>query len=353
MDMDLHIEENFPLAEMTTFKVGGAAKLFVRVESENELFQALEMASKSDHEVFILGGGSNILVSDEGFEGVVIHIDLKGATVAESNNGRVIVTAAAGEDWDEFVGFCVEQNLAGLECLSGIPGLVGGTPIQNVGAYGQEVSESIVSVKAFDRLSKTVKTLQNEDCGFEYRKSIFNTTEKDRYVVLEVQYSLAKNGAPKIVYGDLKATFEGREPSLIETRRAVCEIRESKGMLVRQGGLDAQSAGSFFKNPIVSREKLTDLELKMRQKDIVNVPHYSIDDNTVKIPAAWLIEQAGFQKGFTKGNAGLSTKHTLALTNRGNSTAEEILNLKNEIQQKVFGEFGIELNPEPNLIGFN
>ena len=236
--------------------------------------------------------------------------------------------------------------------MSGIPGLVGGTPIQNVGAYGQEVSETIVSVKILDRYSNKISTVSNEDCGFEYRKSIFNTTEKGRYIVFEVNYSLTKDGVPKIVYADLKSKFEGKVPSLMETREAVCAIRKSKGMLVRQGGLDAQSAGSFFKNPLVGRHRLSKIEKSLGKKGIETVPYYVVDDELVKIPAAWLIEQAGFARGYQKGNAGLSTKHTLALTNRGSATATEILGLKDEIQSEIENRFGIELVPEPNLIGF-
>lgn len=352
MCKDLKIAENIPLSGLTTFKIGGEARFFIRATTEVEIMQALQFADENGLETFILGGGSNVLISDEGFNGLVLQIDLKGISLTEKNDGSVLVTAGAGEDWDEFVAFCVSKNLAGVECLSGIPGLVGGTPIQNVGAYGQEVSETIVSVRVLDRISNNMETLAKAECGFEYRKSIFNTSERNRYIVLEVNYSLTKNGKPKIVYADLQSKFENETPGLNETREAVCEIRKSKGMLVRQGGLDAQSAGSFFKNPILSATRFAELETNLIGKGIESIPSYAIDDGSVKIPAAWLIEQAGFKKGFTKGNAGLSTKHTLALTNRGNATAEEILVLKSEIQNEILDRFGVELIPEPSFIGF-
>ena len=258
----------------------------------------------------------------------------------------------AGEDWDEFTAYCVKKNFAGIECLSGIPGFVGGTPIQNVGAYGQEVSETVSAVKVFDRKSKEILDLNNADCKFSYRSSLFNTTEKNRFIVLSVTYKLMKNGKPKIVYKDLIEFFDGKNPDLSETREAVCRIRAEKAMLVRQGGLDSHSAGSFFKNPIVSSEKFDKIVEIASSNGTENVPNFKVDEKNIKIPAAWLIERSGFQKGFQKGNAGLSTKHTLALTNRGNATAKEIIELKNEIQKTVKEKFGVELKIEPIFVGF-
>ncbi len=341
--MSLEIKQNVPLAELTTFKIGGKAHFFVSAKTENDVIDAVNFADKNKLELFILGGGSNILIADNGFAGVVLQINLKGIEVAEN-----IVTAKAGEDWDEFVKFCVNKNLQGIECLSGIPGFVGGTPVQNVGAYGQEVSETIINVKVYDRKLKELKVLDNLDCKFSYRKSIFNSDEKNRYIVLAVTYKFQINGKPKIVYKDLQTFFADKTPSLIETREAVCKIRAEKSMLVRQGGFDSQSAGSFFKNPIVEKAKLFQISEKIQ----LEIPNYKVDDNLVKIPAAWLIEKSGFSKGYIKGNAGLSTKHTLALTNRGNATAAEVLSLMAEIQQKVKQIFEIDLMPEPIFVGF-
>ena len=350
--MVFEIQKNVPLAAFTTFKIGGNARYFISAETENDVIEGLEFAEKNNLEVFILGGGSNILISDEGFDGLVLRISIKGISFSTEKDKTVYVIAQAGEDWDEFVAFCVENDLQGVECLSGIPGFVGGTPVQNVGAYGQEVSETIVSVSVFDRKSKEIKELTNAECGFAYRTSIFNTSAKNRFIVLAVTFALKQNGQPRIVYEDLKRHFEGKSPDLQETRRAVCEIRAGKAMLVRQGGADAQSAGSFFKNPIVSREKYAELKKLGEALGFKDIPNYKVDDQNVKIPAAWLIEKSGFHKGFTKGNAGLSTKHTLALTNRGSATAQEILGLKTEIQSKVKKLFGIELKTEPVFVGF-
>jgi UDP-N-acetylmuramate dehydrogenase len=343
----LKIEQNVLLAPLTTLKIGGAARFFVRAETERDVAEAFKFAEENGFELFVLGGGSNILVSDEGFDGLVLQIALKGISLKEN-----IVTAQAGEDWDDFVAFCVEQNLAGLECLTGIPGFVGGTPVQNVGAYGQEVSETIVSVRVFDRKSKQILELTNADCKFSYRTSIFNSTAKNRFIVLAVTYELKVDAAPKIVYKDLREFFGERRPNLRETREAVREIRAAKAMLVRQGGADANSAGSFFKNPVVRTEEFQRIAGLAKSFGVENVPYFKVDEASVKIPAAWLIEQSGFHKGYRRGNAGLSSRHTLALTNRGDATAAEILALKSEIQAKVKEKFGVELNPEPVFIGF-
>ncbi len=343
----LCLEENVPLAPLTTLKIGGAARFFVRAETENQVTEAFQFAEENEFELFVLGGGSNILIADEGFDGLVLQIALKGISVREN-----LVTAQAGEDWDEFVAFCVGKNLAGIECLSGIPGYVGGTPVQNVGAYGQEVSETIASVRVFDRKTKDLLELSNADCKFSYRTSIFNTTAQDRFIVLAVTFDLPAGGEPKIVYKDLREFFGDRQPNLAETREAVRRIRGEKAMLVRQGGLDANSAGSFFKNPVVSNEKFAEIVEIAKNSGIKNVPGFGVDDKSLKISAAWLIEQSGFHKGYRKGNAGLSTKHTLALTNRGNASASEILDLMVEIQLKVKENFRVELKPEPVFVGF-
>ncbi len=333
------------LAPLTTLKIGGAARFFVRAETENQVVAAFNFAEENGFDIFVLGGGSNLLVSDEGFDGLVLQIALRGISAKEN-----LVTAQAGEDWDAFCEFCVESNLAGVECLSGIPGLIGGTPVQNVGAYGQEVSETIMSVRVFDRKSKEILELTNADCKFAYRTSIFNSTDKNRFIVLAVTYRLDAGGEPKIVYKDLREFFGERRPTLRETREAVRMIRAEKAMLVRQGGADADSAGSFFKNPVVSNEQFQEMVKNFGDE---NVPGFKAGEESVKIPAAWLIEQSGFHKGYRVGNAGLSQKHTLALTNRGGATAREILLLKSEIQSKVKEKFGVELVPEPVFVGFS
>ncbi len=343
------IQENVPLAELTTFKIGGKARFFVRAKSETEIIEALEFAEQNSLDIFILGGGSNILIADEGFDGLVLQIALKGISTFAEKDGTIYVTANAGEDWDEFVKICVEKNLAGIECLSGIPGFVGGTPVQNVGAYGQEVSETIVSVRCFDRRAKEIKELTNAECGFAYRTSVFNTTRKNQYIVLAVTYALELNGEAKIVYADLKNYFGDKKPTLTETRNAVLKIRSAKSMVIDAADINTKSAGSFFKNPIVSKEKFAEMCALFGDK----IPSYAVDGETVKIPAAWLIEESGFQKGYVKGNVGLSTRHTLAIVNLGSAAAKDVLALKAEIQARVKKQFSVELKPEPIFVGFN
>ncbi len=325
------------------------ARYFADIDHEAQLREALQFAEHSGLSVFVLGGGSNVLMADSGFSGVVIHLVNKGVTFHKPRKDAALVTAAAGEDWDKFVQQCVARDLAGLECLSGIPGLVGGTPIQNVGAYGQEVSETIVTVRAFDRQSKRVVEMTNEDCHFSYRASVFNTSERDRYIVLSVTYKLKPHGEPALRYADLQKHFAQRKtpPTLQEVRDAVIAIRASKGMVIVPNDPDCQSAGSFFKNPIVTAETLAQIEAAA----LDNVPHFAAAKGLIKIPAAWLIEKAGFPKGYVHGRVGISTKHTLALINRSNATATELLTLVECIQKQVQERFGIALVPEPVWVG--
>ena len=339
--MSIKLEQNISLGPLTTFKIGGRARLFLRAERENDVAEAMLFAASDGVPVFVLGGGSNILVSDEGFDGLVLQIALKGIAI----QGEA-VTAKAGEEWDHFVEQCVAEDLAGVECMSGIPGFVGGTPVQNVGAYGQEVADTIEEVRCFDRTSKQIVTLRNADCGFTYRTSIFNTTDRDRYIVLEVKYRLAKGGAPKVSYSDLRQRFQGHSPTLKDVRNAVIEIRRQKSMVIDPSDPNSRSAGSFFKNPIVSRETLIRIE-----GEVGEVPFFDLGEQA-KIPAAWLIERSGFPKGFVHGNAGISSNHTLAMINRGDAKAADIVSLKNLIQEGVEAKFGIVLQPEPVFVGF-
>lgn len=347
--MPIKILENVPLAPMTTLQIGGPSRYFVTAETEDDVPLALDFAKLEGIEVFVLGGGSNLVVSDAGFNGLVLKIGLKGTEHTDENSDEVVIQAASGEDWDAFVAQCVDRGLAGVECLSGIPGSVGGTPVQNVGAYGQEVAETIVSVRCLDRQAMQFVELSNEECGFEYRKSIFNTAARERYIVVGVSYALKKNGFPKIVYKDLQEFFEGCSPTLKETRDAVLQIRRSKSMVIDPDDSNSCSAGSFFKNPIVPEEVLKEIAQDLL---IPNVPHFRVNEREVKIPAAWLIENAGFSKGFVHGNAGISTNHSLAIINRGGATAKEIISLKVLIQDAVEERFHIRLTPEPVFVGF-
>jgi UDP-N-acetylmuramate dehydrogenase len=348
------IRENVPLAPYTTLRIGGPARYFAGAHNEDQLLEALAYAADLGLPVFILGGGSNVLFADEGFPGLVLHVAIKG--IGWSSDG--VVTASAGEDWDEFVRQCVERELAGIECLSGIPGLVGGTPVQNVGAYGQEVSETITSVRVYDLPTNRIIELSNAACRFGYRSSIFNTIERGHYIVLAATFALNPRGEPAIHYPDLDSIFAGSStrPALKEVREAVRSIRSRKAMLLVPGDPDCCSAGSFFKNPIVTAAFFQRMTEDARARNTIandqEVPHYSVGDGRVKVPAAWLIEHAGFQKGYTRGRAGISSKHSLAIINRGGATAREVLGLANEIQERVRAKFGIYLQPEPVLAGF-
>lgn len=338
-------QENVRLAPYTTFRVGGPARWFAEAASEEDLVEALEFARDRDLPVFVLGGGSNLLVSDHGFPGLVLHIVLKGIERSQAG-GRVRFRAAAGEVWDDFVAETVAVDCAGLECLSGIPGSVGGTPVQNVGAYGQEVSESIVGVRALDRKSLLFVELGNADCAFGYRSSAFNSTLAGRYILTQVEFSLEQHGRPSIRYEDLKRAMDGREPTLEETRSVVRAIRRRKGMLIVEGDPDSRSAGSFFHNPIVPADQLSRLAAAAGI-DPDRVPHYPAGAGKVKIAAAWLLEHSGFPKGYVMGSAGLSSRHSLALINRQSATAADIAVLRDKIRAAVESRFGIYLEMEP------
>jgi UDP-N-acetylmuramate dehydrogenase len=343
------LQENVPLAPLTTFGVGGPARYFAEAEDEDDVVMALAFAKVRDLPVFVLGGGSNLLVSDSGYPGMVLRVAMKGVHL-ESAGDSILLAAAAGEDWDRIVGSCVETNLGGVECLSGIPGSVGGTPVQNIGAYGQEIADTLVSVRALDRETESVVELSREQCGFGYRTSIFNTTHRGRYIVLQVTYSLRKKGVPLLKYPDLQRRLQKstRPPTLAEVRSAVLEIRASKGMLIVDGDPDCRSAGSFFKNPIVSTADFAIINAAGDDK----VPHYPEADGKVKLSAAWLIEDAGIAKGFARGPAAVSRKHSLALVNSGGARAADIVALAREIRSTVYDRFGIRLIPEPVFVGF-
>lgn len=345
------MQKNVALAPLTTLKVGGAARFFVEAKTESEVLQAVSYARENNLPLFVLGGGSNILISDNGFKGLALKIALRGIS-SDQDKTEVLITTQAGEDWDQFVKFCVENNLQGVECMSGIPGTVGGTPVQNVGAYGQEVSETIFAVRVLEISSGKILEMKNAECNFAYRTSIFNTTHKNQFIVLAVTFCLKKNGEPKIVYKDLRQVFGERKPDLSETRQAVLQIRAAKSMVIDELDPNSKSAGSFFKNPVVLAEDFTEIERLAGQMGIENVPKFVVDNEKIKIPAAWLIENSGFHKGYKFGNVGISTKHSLAIVNLGNGRAQDILALKNEIQAKVKDKFDVLLKPEPIFIGF-
>jgi UDP-N-acetylmuramate dehydrogenase len=351
------IKENQPLAPFTTFGIGGQARWFVEATSEDEVVEATAWARDRGLALFVLGGGSNLLVSDAGFDGLVLRVGLRGIQV-DARAEAVTYHVAAGEEWDGFVERSVEDNCAGIECLAGIPGTVGGTPVQNVGAYGQEVASVIELVRAFDQEDRVFVEFSAGECGFGYRKSRFNSTDRGRFIVTQVDYRLTLGGAPTLKYADLQRAIaenlpEGGEPSLAEAAAAVRRVRQSKGMLLVEGDADCRSAGSFFKNPIVDEDQYRRIAAGS-DKDPPRFPAGARpeDRGRMKVPAAWLIEQSGFTKGYSAGAAGISSRHTLALVNLGGASAADVLALAEQIATAVEARFGLRLEMEPVMVGF-
>jgi UDP-N-acetylmuramate dehydrogenase len=340
--------------------VGGPSRYFFDAHSQQEAKDAVAYSAEHKLPLFVLGGGSNLVIADKGWPGLVLKISLAGVEF-EGDIQKMRFQAGAGENWDNLVALAVSKNCGGLECLSGIPGTVGGTPVQNVGAYGQEVSETITAVLALEIATGEIKEIRNADCGFAYRTSIFNTTHRGQYIVLEVAYLLRRNSQPRIEYADLKKFFSAAaapatgtdKPTLQQVRDAVRSIRQRKAMLIVEGDEDCRSAGSFFKNPIVTPAEADHIQaLAEKLAPGKSMPRYSAGQGYVKLAAAWLVEQSGFHKGYALGPVGISRKHTLAIVNRGGATAKDILALKDEIQKKVFDIWGVSLQPEPVFVGF-
>ena len=339
--------ENVPLARWTTFGLGGPARWFLEATSDEDVAAGVGWAREQGLPLFVLGGGSNLLVADGGFPGVVLRIAIGGIREAGSPE---VLEAGAGEDWDGVVAHAVARGLGGIECLSGIPGTVGGTPVQNVGAYGQEVSTSIRRVDAFDRQTERLVTLTPADLGFAYRRSILNSTAAGRYIVLRVTYELQRDAAPCIAYRDVAKVFAASStpPSLQQVRDAVRGIRHGKGMLIVEGDPDCRSAGSFFKNPVIEMAAFETLASRLDGE----LPRFPAADGFVKVPAARLIEAAGFARGHRRGGAAISSKHTLALVNRDHASATDVVHLAREIRDTVRDRFGVTLVPEPIFLGF-
>lgn len=342
------------MAPLTTLGIGGAARWFVQARSETEIAEACAWARQRGLPLFVLGGGSNVLIADAGFDGLTLHVALDGIELNDE-----LLRAAAGVSWEQCVRRSTDADLAGIECLAGIPGTVGGTPVQNVGAYGQEVASVIECVRAFDREADVFVEFTNFECGFAYRRSRFNTTDRGRYVVTRVDYRLKAGGAPTVRYPDLARELrEIDRPGLLEVAAAVRRIRKNKGMLMIEGDPNCRSAGSFFKNPVVAADRVPQIAEKGAGLSWTKVPpQFAAGPGQVKLSAAWLIEEAGFYRGYRLGRAGLSGKHTLALVNygdadKGGATAAEILALAEKIQAAVNERFGIRLELEPELIGF-
>jgi UDP-N-acetylmuramate dehydrogenase len=342
-------EAAVPLGPLTTLGIGGRARWLVRATTAEEVGAAHAWSRDEALPLFVLGGGSNLVVADAGFDGVIVQIALAGLDVSRDGE-ETVVRAGAGESWDTLVAAAVARGLAGLECLSGIPGSVGGTPVQNVGAYGQEVAETIREVTVFDRTDARLTAISRDRCGFAYRTSRFKREDAGRFVICDVRFAL-RPGPATITYPDVVREFEGRSAASVtlgEVRRAVLAIRRRKGMVIDPSDVDTRSVGSFFMNPVVA----PDVRERLASEARGPVPGFSMPDGTVKIPAAWLIERAGFVRGYRHGRVGVSSKHPLALVNLGDATARELVALAVEIKRRVADRFGVGLRPEPAFVGF-
>ncbi|TDQ05571.1 UDP-N-acetylmuramate dehydrogenase [Labedaea rhizosphaerae] len=351
LPLGTNVRSAVPLAGYTTLRLGGPAARFVAASTSAEVVEAVRDADRAGEPLLVLGGGSNVVVGDDGFDGTVVHIASEGTHIDTAAPGEVQLTVEAGANWDVVVAGTVSAGLGGLECLSGIPGLVGATPVQNVGAYGVEVSQLLVSVDLLDRASGEVRTMTAPELGLGYRTSVLKGT--DRAVVLRVRFMLTDDGlSAPVRYGEL-ARVLGVEPGdrvpVADARAAVLDLRRGKGMVLEPGDYDTWSAGSFFTNPIVPETMVG--ELMARTGD--GVPIYPAHEGHRKVSAAWLIDQAGFTKGFAGpgGRVSLSTKHTLALTNRGSASTEDLLELARTVRDGVYDAFGVTLRAEPVLIG--
>lgn len=337
------LQEDVRLAPYTTLRVGGPARFFAEARSEAELLEAFRWAGEHTVRLAVIGGGSNLLVADEGFDGLVVRMAEQGI----QRQGELF-DVAAGEPWDGLVDAAIEAGYGGLECLAGIPGTVGASPVQNIGAYGQEVAHTIESVRALDRSAGTIVELSAAQCGFRYRKSLFNTNERDRYVITRVRFRLRANAAPNLSYADLQRWFAGRTeaPGLREVAEAVRAIRRGKGMVLIEGDPDTWSAGSYFKNPVIAADAVEHVA-EAAGVPAAEMPKWAAGEGCTKLSAAWLLERAGFGKGYRLGPAGLSTKHALAVTNRGGATCADLLRLEDTIRTGVRERFGVALEREP------
>lgn len=338
------------LAPLTTLGVGGAARWFVHADVEARIEAAHRWCADRQVPLFVLGGGSNLVVADRGIDGLVLQIGLHGVTF-ERLGDETRAVAGAGELWDGLVAACVSRGLAGVECLSGIPGTVGGTPIQNVGAYGQEVRGTLEGVTVFDRHDGAWRTLTTAECGLTYRTSRFKGADAGRFVVSRVAFRL-RPGPPTTTYADVASALEQRQiaaPTLADVRAAVLAVRRRKGMVVDEADADTRSVGSFFTNPVVPQAHRERISARAGQA----APGYAADGDRVKIPAAWLIEQAGFGRGDRDGRVGVSSRHTLALINCGGASAKDVIAFAARIKRVVADRFAVWLKPEPVFIGLD
>jgi UDP-N-acetylmuramate dehydrogenase len=343
--------ERVPLAPLCTLGVGGPARFFAEAAEEGDVLDALDWAARRRAAVHVLGGGSNVVVADAGVDGLVLRVAIRGIAVRQGPDA-VEVTAGAGEPWDDLVRLAVDRGWAGLECLSGIPGLVGATPIQNVGAYGQEVSQTVCAVRALDRSQRAIATLTPAECRFAYRDSLFKSGAPGRHVVLAVTYRLVAGGPPAVPYAEVARHLETRgvpSPSLADVRAAVLAIRRAKSMVIAPGDENRRSCGSFFVNPVVAADVAA--SVRSRAGGDPAMPCWPEPGGRAKLSAAWLIERAGFARGHRAGPVGLSSRHALAIVAHDGARARDVVAFARLVRDRVEDRFGIRLAPEPVFWG--
>lgn len=350
---EVQIKKNILLKPLTTLKIGGSARYFCEVKNEKELLDALSFSRRRKIPYFILGGGSNIVISDSGFPGIVIQNRIQGIEIIKKGK-KAEIRVGAGENWDRLVERCVNQNLAGMELLSAIPGTVGAAPVQNIGAYGQSADKIIKSVTAFDSYSNKTVMFSNSDCKFKYRNSLFKSSKKNRYVIIEVSFKLILNGKPNLsAYHEIEKYFKNykKMPKIADVRKAVIEIRSKKGMVIDSEVQSYKSVGSFFINPTIPKEDFTQIRRKLTETS--DSKWFFELSREYKISAAFLIEQSGFPKAYREGEVGVSPKHALSLINYGNANAADMIALARKIKSAVFKKFGIILESEAQFVGFD
>ncbi len=353
MTGSLEIQHDVPLAPLCTLGVGGAARRYVLARDPSQAAAAAAWARSETLPLFVLGGGSNLVVSDEGHPGLVLHVDLRGVEAVEAD-GAVLVTAGAGEPWDPFVARCVERGWAGLECLSGIPGCVGATPIQNVGAYGQDVSETLERVHALDLASGTPVSFAGPECDFAYRDSRFKREDQGRFLITGVSFRLRPGGAPAVRYPELERALVGAAgPTLADVRATVIALRRRKSMVIDPDDPNRRSVGSFFMNPVVDAAEAESVRARVDAADASSMPAFAAGDGRVKLSAAWLIERSGLARGHGEGPVGLSTRHTLAIVNRGGATARQVVAFARSVRDRVRDRLGVVLRPEPVFVNLD
>jgi len=349
--MTSDFRKNISISSYTTIGLGGNAKYFAECNSVDSIIDALKFGEENKLRVQVISGGSNIIFADEGFDGIVLKVNIKGMSF-EDEKDFIKVKVNAGENWDDFVKQTIDKELAGIECLSGIPGSVGAAPVQNVGAYGQEVKDAIVGLKALDKSTLEIKEFSNKECEFDYRQSRFKSKDIDKFIITEITFRFKKSREPEIKYPELQTFIENNsnldslktlKEKLMEVRNAVLTLRKKKSMVIDKDDPNSKSCGSFFMNPLLTKNVFLSIKEKYE-----TIPYY-ISGDYFKIPAAWLVEQAGFQKGYRLGGAGISSNHSLAIINCGGTTRDVLL-LAANIESEVFKKFQIKLQKEPVVI---